>query len=214
MKELNEKNSTAGSDETIDLKPAANRIVGTLLGDRPLASAPLLEASVHTAKRTKIWVASFTGPNGGQIWKSTGLTDYDQALALAKHWEAQAREQRAKLGRIPRKAGTRVARSRLGAGPSGLTQAEVGQILGLSERAVRQIEVRAFRKLRAHPWLRELWREYSAGELDEQHWVLDPTEIAGAVRRRRHHGRAPLSRESPPDGSAMAPAIGRAVVKL
>jgi hypothetical protein len=61
--------------------PVAQTIVAMLLEE------PLCEASVHRPKRGQVWVATFTGPAGGQIWRSTGLTDYDQAFVVAKQWE-------------------------------------------------------------------------------------------------------------------------------
>jgi Sigma-70, region 4 len=40
------------------------------------------------------------------------------------------------------------------------TQREIALLMGLSERAVREIEKRALRKLRQHPAMRGLWREW------------------------------------------------------
>lgn len=48
-----------------------------------------------------------------------------------------------------------------------LTQREVAIILRISERAVRQIEKRAFDKIRRHPALREFWREWTTEEIKE-----------------------------------------------
>src|SRR4051794_22883281 len=73
-------------------------IVNTLLDDEPMTEVPVCEASVHLPRRGRVWVASFTGPEGGQIWRTTGMTDRDQALRLARHWEAQARAHRLDLG--------------------------------------------------------------------------------------------------------------------
>lgn len=65
-----------------------------------------------------------------------------------------------------------------------LTQKEVAAILRISERAVRQIEIRALQKLRLHPTLRAFWREWETGEIEEAafrgsgQWALSRAEIA------------------------------------
>ncbi len=41
-------------------------------------------------------------------------------------------------------------------------------VLKMSERGVREVERRAFKKLRDHPLLKQIWRQYLAGGLDEQ----------------------------------------------
>ena len=141
----------------LDWPKAATTIVSTLLGEEPLAEAPVCEASVHRPQRSRVWVATFTGPSGGRIWKSTGMTDRVQALVLAKHWEAKARAQRDRLGRPLRKPILRVRGQEPGTAPSGfLTQKEVALLLNMSERGVREIERRAFQKLRQHPLLRQV----------------------------------------------------------
>jgi hypothetical protein len=151
----------------------AKQIVETLLEQKPLPPPPLLEATVHRARRSRVWVATFTGAAGGQVWKSTGLTDYDQALLLARYWESQARTQRAKLGL--RKPSIPVRPKKPGTGM--LTQREVAQVLHMSERGVREVERRALSKLRQHPLLKELWDDYSKGVVDEACWTLNPAEI-------------------------------------
>src|SRR5437879_822909 len=80
-------------------RQAAHAIVEMLLRQQRGAKAPLSEASVHR-HGSRIWQAVYTGPSGGQVWKSTGTTDYSQAMSLAKEWEAEARAQRDKMGRI------------------------------------------------------------------------------------------------------------------
>ena len=58
-----------------------------------------------------------------------------------------------------------------------MTQKEVAVLLGISERAVRDIEHRALRKIRSLPLMREVWRQYLNGELDEAQLILTSDEI-------------------------------------
>jgi hypothetical protein len=165
---------------------AATALVRRLLDEEPLAGRSMVEASVHRSKRSRVWLAAFTGPSGGRIWKSTGTADRGQALALAKRWEAHARAQRLRSGRGPAKPFVRVVRSELGTGAPGLTQREIGLLLNLSERSVREIERRAFRKLRAHPALRQVWQQFLSGELGEDYWSsLSQAEEAALLRLAR-----------------------------
>jgi len=154
----------------------ADYIVARLLDHNPLI---LAEASVHLPRRGTKWVALFTGPEPGrQVWRSTGLTDRDAALALAREWEAQARRQRLARGRRPRPASMRVRRSTSGtAGPAPLTQKEVAALLGMSERGVRNVEKRALAKLRRHPALRSLWSQIK-GETSESATAWTAEEVA------------------------------------
>ena len=48
-----------------------------------------------------------------------------------------------------------------------MRQAEVAAFMHISERAVRDIERRAFDKIRRHPGLRDFWREWLTGEVEE-----------------------------------------------
>src|SRR5207248_1215931 len=48
-----------------------------------------------------------------------------------------------------------------------LTQKEVSVLMKISERAVRQIERRAITKLRNHPVLKEVLREWQGRDIDE-----------------------------------------------
>jgi hypothetical protein len=130
---------------------------------------------VHRPRRGRIYVASFTGA-AGQQWKSTGEADPALALARAQEFEAAARVQRANSGRPARMQRQRL-RPPAGVAGGGLTQREVGLLLGLSERAVRAIEKRALRKLAQHPRLQEIWRQFRAGELTEQEHRLSALEI-------------------------------------
>ena len=165
--------SGAPSRSQSDFSGAAQQIVEILLAGEPR----LVEATVHLPKRGTVWVAAFTGPAGRQMWRTTGLTDRNQALLVARKWEADAREERARLGRTPRTPVWRVRRpaSETPTGP--MTQKEVAMLLGISERAVREIEHRALRKIRSHPLMREVWRQYLAGELDEEQLILTAAEI-------------------------------------
>ena len=138
-----------------------------------LESGSLGESSVHLPARGTKWVAVYTGPEPGkQIWRSTGLTDRTAALRLAKQWEAEARMQRLKAPGRPKTLRHRVRSAREDtASVPGLTQREVALILGLSERAVRNIEKRALAKLRSHPEVKALLDEYavrSAGIKEDQ----------------------------------------------
>jgi len=165
---------------------SATAIVNTLLDDEPPVEGPVCEATVHLPRRGKIWVAAFTGGQGGQVWRSTGLTDHDQALVLAKRWEAQARSQRARLGVTPRKPRLPVRRQELGAARSGLlSQREVAMLLNMSERGVREVERRAFQKLRQHPLLRQAWQQYLANELDEHVLSLTSEEVEALLNAAR-----------------------------
>jgi hypothetical protein len=153
-----------------------SEIITWLLGGSDWVQQILGEASVHRPRRGKVWMATFTEPAGGQAWKTTGTTDHAAALAIAREFEAAARAQRAKFGsaRTPRTIYTRRSPGNPG---SGLTQQEVAVLLGISERAVRAIERRAIRRLAQHPKLRELWRQYLAGELTEDGHTLSEPEI-------------------------------------
>jgi hypothetical protein len=128
-------------------------------------------------------MASFTGP-AGQMWKSTGLSNRNQALLLAKHWEAEARAQRDASGRAARKPIFRSKEADKGIKP--LSQREIATLLGISERAVRLIERRAFQKLFEHPALRQIWRRYLAGELDEHQANLTSEEIRALFKLGRN----------------------------
>ena len=120
-------------------------------GQRPSARA-LIEASVHLPKRGRRWVATFRDGSGRQLWRSTGHTDRRAALIVAQKLEQDARRARAEQGDLDKP----VLRAPRG---SGLTQEDTAIFLGLSQRAVRDTEKRALRKLRQNPAIRALWRE-------------------------------------------------------
>ncbi len=163
------------ADPQSDPQSAARHIVTVLLEEEPQSEFSIMEVTVYRPRRSTIWVATFTGPMGGQIWRTTGVANRAEALRLAKQWEQEARIKRAQMG-IARKLGIRV-RSSDPTAALGLSQKEVARILHMSERAVRAVEARAFRKLRRHPALRQLWREYFGRELAEESWRLTPAEI-------------------------------------
>jgi Sigma-70, region 4 len=87
------------------------------------------------------------------------------------------------VNNAPQKALVRVTGGG-GRGDTGLfTQKEVAVLLRISERAVRTIERRAIEKLRRHPALRQLWREWTTGEIEEASeprpvWELTRAELA------------------------------------
>jgi Sigma-70, region 4 len=152
--------------------------------DDPPSAWALIEASVHLSTRGKRFNASFRDETGRQVWRTTGLTDRAAALALARQWEEEARRIRAAQGDLAKKPTIRV-RHGSGKSESGpFTEREIALLLGISERAVREIQRRAIAKLRRHPALRALWREWETGEVEESvgvttgGWHLDPFEIA------------------------------------
>jgi hypothetical protein len=160
-----------------------NEIVRLLL-ETDARAKDLIEASVHLPPRGHRWVAVYTGVEPGrQVWKSTRLRDRAAALALAKEWEAEAKRRRAAQGALPPKPTVRV---RPGSGERELgllSQAEVASLLHLSVRTIREIERSAFRKLRRHPALRDLWQEWVTGEVKEalptpSAWALSSAEVA------------------------------------
>jgi hypothetical protein len=152
--------------------------------DSPVSARRLVEVSVHLPRRGTRWVAAFRDATGRQVWRSTGLREREPALALGKRWEADAKRKRAAQGAVPTRLTIRVrpgsAEKELGC----LSQKEVAAILRMSEAAVREVERRAFEKLRRHPALKNLWREWQTGEIKEtslrvsRQWTLSRVEIA------------------------------------
>jgi len=133
-----------------------------------LLDRELVEATVRLPPRGTRWIAVYTGVEPGkQVWRSTRLTDRAAAMAQAREWEVNARRDRAAYRNLPRKPSMRVWRGSAEAAAGLLTQAEVAAVLGISVRAVREIERRAFAKLRRHPALRRFWREYLTGNVEE-----------------------------------------------
>ncbi len=153
----------------------ASELVSWLVGADDLVKQILGEASVHRPRRGTRYVASYTDENGRQRWKTTGLADYQAALALAKEWEVQAKAKRAQSG--SRRFAQKTAGHLRGSTFGGLSQREVGVLLGVSERTVRQIEKRAIGKLMRHPELRQVWLQYSSGIVEEAFVALTGPEI-------------------------------------
>ena len=140
-----------------------NEIVEILIqSDGPVCARTLIEVSVHLPNRGTRWVAAFRDETGRKVWRSTGLREREPALALAKEWEADAKRKRAAQGAVPPRLTIRVR-----PGSTCLSQKEVAAILRISERAVRQIERTAIEKLRRHPVLQGIWREWETGEMKE-----------------------------------------------
>ena len=152
--------------------------------DGPMSARRLVEVSVHLPRRGTRWVASFRDERGRHVWRSTGLREREPALALGKRWEADAKWKRSIHGGVPPKVTIRVrpgsAEKELGC----LSQKEVAAILRMPERAVREVERRAFEKLRRHPALKDFWREWTTGQIKEtalrvsKQWTLSRVEIA------------------------------------
>lgn len=134
----------------------ASQVVDELLDQTVRFSMALLEASVYLPPRSTKWVAVYTGVEPGrQARRSTGLTDREAAMILARKWEREARQERAR-SKVPFK--TRVP-GRAGQ-PGVLSQKEVAAVLGMTERGVRAAEHRALAKLRKDPTLRQIWNLY------------------------------------------------------
>jgi hypothetical protein len=151
---------------------------------KTLCARDLIEASVHLPRRGSRWVAAFRDERGRPTWRTTGLRKRTAALALAKRWEAEAKRKREAQPVGPRRPKVRV---RPGSGEEALgllTQKEVAMILRISERTVRELERRAFEKLRRHPALKAFWNEWTTGEIEEaasfgqSEWNLSRAEIA------------------------------------
>jgi hypothetical protein len=110
-----------------------SNLVTRLLGKEGLGRQIIGEASIHRPRRGGLYVASYTGPLGGQVWKSTGTANPHLARAIAKELETAARAQRAKSTRAPARPSIYHRRSDASA-PAGLTQRQVAFVLGLSFR--------------------------------------------------------------------------------
>jgi hypothetical protein len=136
-----------------------------IAADEPLCARDLIEASVHLPRRSSRYVAAFRDENGRPVWRTTGLRQRGPALALAKRWEAEAKRKRAAQPAGPRKPTIRVRRAS-GERELGLrSQEEVALAMKISTRAVREIERRAFEKIRQQ--LKQFWNEFTSGDIKE-----------------------------------------------
>ena len=153
------------------------QLANFLLGNQTVSD--VLESSVHRAKHGRVWIATFTGPEGGQVWRSTGMTNREQAALVARKWEAEARAERLRSNRRISNATIRARHSEPGTVTGPFTQKETALAMKISERAVRRLERSAIQKLRRHPELQQLWQKYLAGELVEgNELALSREEIA------------------------------------
>lgn len=57
-----------------------------------MASVYFRDAKYNPKAHSKYWQAKMRGPNGKQLWLTTKLTKEDDALTVAKHWEAACLE--------------------------------------------------------------------------------------------------------------------------
>jgi hypothetical protein len=143
----------------LDSPKAATTIVNTPLSENPLAEAPVCEAS--------------------------GVGNRDQALLLARKWEAQAREHRASLGQTAGPSILRIRRLASSARSGPLSQQEVGLLLSMSVRRLREFQRRAFAKLRNHPLLRHVWLQFLTGDLGERQPALTSEETEALFQMAR-----------------------------
>ena len=166
----------------------AIEIVNILLSsdDAPTARR-LIEVSVYLPRRGRRWIATYRDGSGRQFWRSTGHTDRQAAFIVAQKLEQEARRTRAAQGEL----GKAVVRARPDS--SGLTQQEVALVMGMSERGVRAVERRALEKLRRHPALRGIWREWiGEGAVSAEDGELTDAEVAAiyGLARTREEQRA------------------------
>jgi hypothetical protein len=149
----------------------------------PVCARRLVEVSVHLPSRGTRWIAAFRDATGRRVWRTTGMRDRKAALALGQQWEQEEKHKRAAQGALPRKPTVRVRRGSAEYEVGLLSQVEVAAFMHISERAVRDIERRAFDKIRRHPGLRAFWSEWLTGEVEEAasqalaDWALTRAEI-------------------------------------
>jgi hypothetical protein len=162
--------STPSSLRLYLVRDAADLVAALLDTNGPGSARQIIEACVRLPARGHRWIAVFSGPEPDtQIWRSTGLTDYDEALRVAKRWEAEAKAERLANQAVARPPSLRVRaqRWRRAGAPGPRTQAEVADLLGMNVRTIRKIERQALKKLFRNPDLQQLWREYQQGQLQE-----------------------------------------------
>ena len=150
----------------------------------PVCARSLVEVSVHLPSRGTRWIAAYRDATGRRTCRTTRMRNRKAALALGKEWEQAAQRKKAVQGTPPSKPIMRVRRGSAEHEVGLLSQAEVAAFLHISERAVRDIERRAFDKIRRHPGLRAFGSEWVAGEVEEAasqalaDWALTRAEIA------------------------------------
>jgi hypothetical protein len=158
----------------------------------------LLEASVHLPRRGTRWMASYRDEAGRQVWKATGQRDRTAAQAIADELEAEAKRKRDAQGAQPKEPSVRV---RVGSGESALglfTVAETAAIMRVSKRTIAKLQRSAFTKMRNHPALKEFWREWQTGEVEEAavpthgELELNRSEIAAVLAM----ARSPIERHA------------------
>jgi hypothetical protein len=136
---------------------------------RSPASAPASsQRSLSAVPPPPCQVKCYLESDGKQVWKSTGLTNKRQALLVARRWEARAPQERMR---------SQTSKPIVPAGGYGFSQKEIGLLLKISERVVRQIERQAIEKIKRDPHLYQVWRAYLAGELEEAQTALSPGEV-------------------------------------
>ena len=157
--------------------------------DRPVCARRLVEVSVHLPRRSSRWVASFRDETGRQVWRTTGLRDREPALVLAKRWEAETKRKRSAQPAAPPKLTIRIRPGSAEKDLGCLSQKEVAAILRMSERAVREVERRAFEKLRQYPALKNFWLEWQTGQIKalraSKQWTLNRAEVAAVYAMAR-----------------------------
>jgi hypothetical protein len=74
------------------LKHVSSKLAAHNPLERASTSVPLnlAEATVRLPPRGRIFVAHFTGPDGLPKARSTGQTDRQAALKIARNWESEA----------------------------------------------------------------------------------------------------------------------------
>ena len=103
---------------------------------------------------------------------------------MGQRWEQEEKQKRLAQGALPRKPVMRVRRGSAEHEVGLMSQAEVAAFMHITQRAVRDIERRAFDKIRRHPGFRDFWNEWLTGEVEEAasqavaDWALTRAEIA------------------------------------
>jgi hypothetical protein len=151
--------------------------------DSSVSARRLVEVSIHRPARGTKWIAAYRDATGRRVWRSTRMRNRKAALAQAQRWEQDEKQKRLAQGALPRKPIMRVRRGSAEHEVGLMSQAEVAAFMHITQRAVRDIERRAFDKIRRHPGLRAFWSEWLTGEVEEAasqalaDWALTRAEI-------------------------------------